>query len=88
MEVCAAYRDSQGNSREIEILVRDDGEPIAEDIRQILFDPFVRGDQARRSKGGIGLGLAIAYKIMEMQGGKLEYRCEDGKNVFCVSIKA
>lgn len=65
-----------------EIFVRDDGEAIAEDIRLVLFDPFVRGDQARQSKGGTGLGLAIAYKIVEKQDGKLTYLRENGENVF------
>lgn len=71
-----------------EIFVRDDGEAIAEDIRPVLFDPFVRGDKARRSQGGTGLGLAIAYKIIEKQGGKLTYRRENGENVFRAAVPA
>lgn len=69
-----------------EILVRDDGEAIAEDIRPVLFDPFVRGDRARQSKGGTGLGLAIAFKIVEKQGGTLEYLRMEEKNVFRVML--
>lgn len=69
-----------------EIFVRDDGEAIAEEIRPVLFDPFVRGDKARQSKGGTGLGLAIAYKIVEKQGGKLTYLRENEENVFRAAI--
>ncbi len=69
-----------------QLFVRDDGEAVAEEIRPLLFDPFVRGDQARQSKGGAGLGLAIAFKIMEKQGGRLSYEWTGGENVFQAEV--
>ncbi|MDD2980332.1 MAG: HAMP domain-containing sensor histidine kinase [Hespellia sp.] len=51
--------------------IADSGEPIEESIREHLFDPFVMGDDSRTHRGGSGLGLSIAAKIMELHGGEL-----------------
>lgn len=56
---------------DLEITVADDGEPIDPEFAEHIFDPFTRGDRARTSEGGSGLGLGIAKKIVEMHGGKL-----------------
>lgn len=72
---------------EAEVLVRDDGDAVVEDLRPVLFDPFVRGDRARQTKGGTGLGLAIAGKIAEKHGGELRYVRQGGENVFIVSMR-
>lgn len=54
-----------------EITVADEGEPIDPAFAEHIFDPFTRGDRARTSEGGSGLGLGIAKKIVEMHDGKL-----------------
>lgn len=57
--------------REYELTVADDGEPVDPAFAAHIFEPFARGDKARSSKGGSGLGLGISKKIVEMHGGKL-----------------
>lgn len=64
------------------IEIADDGAPVPEDIRERLFDDFFRGDKARRSDGGTGLGLTIAGAIVRKHGGTLTYRYADGQNRF------
>ena len=54
-----------------ELTVADEGEPVEPDFAAYIFEPFARGDKARSSKGGSGLGLGIAKKIVEMHGGDL-----------------
>lgn len=54
-----------------ELTVADEGEPVEPDFAAYIFEPFARGDKARSSKGGSGLGLGIAKKIVEMHGGEL-----------------
>lgn len=54
-----------------ELTVADEGEPIDPALAAHIFDPFTRGDSARSTKGGSGLGLGIAKKIVEMHGGSL-----------------
>jgi signal transduction histidine kinase len=49
----------------------DTGFGIPESLHETIFDPFVRGDEARSSTGGTGLGLSISRKIVEKHGGTL-----------------
>ena len=42
-----------------------------------FFEPWARGD-ASRTQGGSGLGLSIVYQIMELHGGKVSIREENG----------
>ncbi|MDE6601159.1 MAG: HAMP domain-containing histidine kinase [Lachnospiraceae bacterium] len=57
--------------QEYELTVADEGAPVEPAFAAHIFEPFARGDKARSSKGGTGLGLGIAKKIVEMHGGKL-----------------
>lgn len=57
--------------QEYELTVADEGEPVDPALAAHIFEPFTRGDKARSSKGGSGLGLGISKKIVEMHGGKL-----------------
>jgi signal transduction histidine kinase len=54
--------------------VSDDGPGIPESARERVFEPFYKGDNARRSSGGggFGLGLSIARDIVKRQGGEIE----------------
>lgn len=53
--------------------VEDSGVGIPPTLRGRLFDAFVQADSSiRRSKGGVGLGLAIAYRLTKALRGTLE----------------
>ena len=49
----------------------DDGIAIEDGLINTIFNPFSRGDKARSTKGGSGLGLSIAHKVAAMHGGEL-----------------
>ena len=61
------------------VRVCDDGPEIPLEMAAYIFDPFVLGDESRRSKGGSGLGLSIAWKIIDMHGGSLTLEQEEGE---------
>ena len=72
-----------------EIIISDNGEPIEEDIVEHIFEPFAVGDKSRRTKGGSGLGLSIAKRIIDMHGWKIDlYQNKRGyKKAFIINIK-
>lgn len=52
------------------LTIADAGHGVPEDIRDRIFDRFVRGDQSRaRTTGGAGLGLSIVQSIIESANG-------------------
>jgi len=59
---------SVGNVKMAEVLVRDDGPGISEEIRRHLFDPFFSGREAGR---GLGFGASKAWRIVTDHGGQL-----------------
>ena len=68
VEVSSAALD--GNAT---VTVRDYGEGIQEDEREMVFLPFYRGDPSRaRKSGGTGLGLSICRAICDRVGGSIE----------------
>jgi signal transduction histidine kinase len=55
------------------LTVDDDGEGVAEDDRQQIFDRFTRTDSSRsRHTGGVGLGLAVVRATAQRHGGDVQ----------------
>jgi signal transduction histidine kinase len=54
------------------VRIRDYGPGVPEDALTRIFDPFYRVDSDRnRVSGGLGLGLAIARRSVQLHKGKL-----------------
>jgi signal transduction histidine kinase len=55
------------------IEVEDDGPGISDARKDVMLEPFVRGDEARNmdEASGFGLGLSIARTIVQAHGGEL-----------------
>ena len=61
----------------VRIEVIDHGVGIAPDDRPRVFTPFFRADRSRtRATGGVGLGLALARRIVEAHGGAIDFHSE------------
>lgn len=56
----------------VRISVRDSGPGVPEELLPRIFQPFFRVDDSRDSStGGVGLGLAIAYRAVSVHHGRL-----------------
>ena len=73
----------------IQIIVKDNGRMIEPLIAEHIFEPFVVADASRKSKGGSGLGLSIAKKIVEMHAWTIELvqNFERQEKSFIINIK-
>lgn len=62
---------------EARVEVSDTGVGIAPEFLPHIFEPFSQGDTSlTRQTGGLGLGLAIARKLAELQGGRVSAESE------------
>ncbi len=65
---------ARNNGRAV-VAVRDHGPGVPEDALPRLFDPFYRVESDRnRTNGGIGLGLSIARRAIELYKGTIRAR--------------
>jgi len=62
---------------EVTIRVRDNGIGIARPLLSRIFDPFTQAERSLdRSEGGLGIGLTLAQRVIELHGGKIEAHSE------------
>lgn len=71
------------------LIVEDDGIGIPKNLKQDIFNPFVRVDTSRNSRsGGTGLGLAITKTIIEKHEGKIELESDTNKGCkFIITLR-
>ena len=61
-------------------VVEDTGRGIPPEELSRITEAFYMVDKSRaRSKGGVGLGLAICRKIVQLHGGRMEFESEPGR---------
>ena len=78
-EIVVKTRAAEGS---VEIAVIDRGAGIAPQHLESIFNPFFT-----TKKEGVGLGLAIVSKIVDLHGGKMSVESESGKgSVFHVFL--
>ena len=60
------------------VTIADRGKGIAEDELSRVFDAFFRSEQTAKRVSGIGLGLTVCKRLMELQGGRIWCEPRDG----------
>jgi signal transduction histidine kinase/CheY-like chemotaxis protein len=61
------------DANQIVVGVRDDGPGLTNELRNHAFDLFTQGPQTRaRARGGLGIGLTLVRRLVELHGGTVE----------------
>lgn len=60
---------------EVVVFVHDNGVGISPESLPHVFDLFMQGDSSRRV-GGLGIGLALTCKLVQLHGGSIEAKSE------------
>ncbi len=75
------YTEPEGNisltagrrDGDVEVIVKDSGVGISPDKLRSVFEMFSQVDQTlERSQGGLGIGLTLVRRLVEMHGGSVE----------------
>lgn len=79
----AVMQDSQS----VCVNVRDNGPGIDADLVSILFDPFTQGRATLdRARDGLGIGLSIVKKLVELHGGEISFTTSKKGTSFRVAL--
>jgi PAS domain S-box-containing protein len=63
--------------REVVLQVRDNGAGIRDDLLERIFDLFDQGETSlARSPGGLGIGLTLTRKLVQLHGGEIDAHSE------------
>jgi PAS domain S-box-containing protein len=65
------------NGNDAIVRVRDQGAGIRDELLPNIFDLFVQGDRSlERAEGGLGIGLTVVRKLVQMHGGTITAQSE------------
>ncbi len=71
--------DLKEEGQEAVLRVRDSGVGIAPDLLPHIFDLFTQAERSLdRSQGGLGIGLTMVRRLVELHGGKVDVHSELG----------
>jgi len=62
--------------RYLTVTVADSGKGMSEETRRRVFEPFF---STKKERGGSGLGLAVAYGVVESHGGFIDVESEENR---------
>jgi len=78
--------DVTGNDKKLQLVFRDTGPGIPEDVLPRIFEPFFT---TKEDSTGTGLGLSVCYSIIKDHGGQIEARNAPRKgSCFIITLPA
>ncbi len=81
--------EAKSTGQELCITVKDEGIGIPPDHLNHIFSPFHQVDREKQEQSGIGVGLAIAKKLIDLHGGRIEVNSQVGAgSTFAIFLPA
>ncbi len=77
-----------GGQDRVSIEIVDNGPGVPTDREEHLFEKFVHNGDAPLLAGSVGLGLAVAARLVDLQGGTITYQRFSGRTYFTVDLPA
>jgi CheY-like chemotaxis protein len=72
VEICASLESIEGSDAVLKFMVADSGIGLTPQQQRVIFLPFRQADgSTTRNYGGIGLGLSISKRLVELMGGEI-----------------
>jgi signal transduction histidine kinase len=69
-----------GDAGSVHFEVGDTGPGIPPEVREHIFEPFRQGSSGlSRTHGGVGLGLYIVWRLLDLLGGSIKVESEPGQ---------
>ena len=72
----------------VELQVRDNGDPLPEQLWEAIFDPYYRAKQTKGVTASVGLGLTVSRDLARRMGGDLHYAHDGRESIFALSLRA
>jgi two-component system sensor histidine kinase KdpD len=60
------------------LVIEDDGPGVSAELRETIFEPFQQGPEAPRYSPGVGVGLTLVRRFVELHGGTVWVEDRDG----------
>jgi two-component system sensor histidine kinase SenX3 len=70
----------------VQIRITDQGPRVSGPDREMIFDPFGRGESPRAVGRGKGLGLFIARRVIESHGGTIKVGSSSSGAMFVIEL--
>ncbi|WP_312510737.1 ATP-binding protein [Massilia sp.] len=87
IEVAAEVRRTDGGREEVAISVSDNGIGIAPDMLQTVFDMYAQvKDAAGMAQGGLGVGLNLVQRLVQLHGGRVCAASEGAGRGSCFTV--
>ena len=60
------------------VAVADRGEGVVSQDQSLVFEAFFRSEEGTKRASGMGLGLTVCKRLVELQGGRIWYESREG----------
>lgn len=77
---------AERSGEKVVVAVSDDGDGVAAEDVERIFEAYQRADGVSVKQGSVGLGLSVARRLARLMGGDIEYQHDGGWATFSLIV--